>query len=732
MKYKISIIIAALAILVPFSAQAADIQIKKACSRGLFIRYTDCVSGKAVSRSSLQDGYALMPVENNAIHIATVGGRGAYGVDAILSDGTTATVASFNADADKITVNDYYAKLGWVASGRYVYPPSVGMQNADNLKYPIAELGNCKSKADCKIYCDKPENSLACVNYGEKAKLITPDEAQKARDFQDVIKGDGPGGCKDQTSCKSYCNNISKITECLAFAKKHQLADPALLAEGQKVSDALSKGAKLPGSCIDKASCDSYCKDTSHADECLAFAEKAGMMTPAELAMAKKVAPLLAKGETPGGCKDQKSCESYCADNSKINECADFAAKAGLISTEDAALAKKVGGKGPGGCKSKAECDTYCNKSENQTDCLNFAADNGLIPADQLAQIKDGMGRLRAGIDQAPEEAISCLKQNFGNDVIGKIQSGTFMPGSQGGSIIDNCFKAAMPQLKAKLDQALSMATPQVIQCLKDGLGSQGFADMQAGNALDPKLGDVARTCFESMKAEGMAKLRSGLSQMPAEMKVCVKDALGADKFAQVEAGTATDIGPEVQTIITKCASSTMAASVKAKLSEATGQMPAPIKACVEQNLGSIESLTQNITTSEAANAIGQKIQSAMQGIVQNCVKENMPAIPADMQGTIPGGMPNNIPSGFKIPEGVRQIPENTQIPRAVPTGGTSGGPVINYVPPTTQNTAYPVPAPIPPTSATQMPSIDCGQFAGIPSCDMAGQGRDACIKCKQ
>jgi hypothetical protein len=63
-----------------------------------------------------------------------------------------------------------------------------------NLIYPIAELGNCKDKDDCKIYCNDSNNTTACVNYAEKKNLFSQNDLQAAKKF--IATGaKGPGGC---------------------------------------------------------------------------------------------------------------------------------------------------------------------------------------------------------------------------------------------------------------------------------------------------------------------------------------------------------------------------------------------------------------------------------------------------------------------------------------------------------------------------------------------------------
>jgi hypothetical protein len=566
--------------------------------------------------------------------------------------------------------------------------------------YPIAELGNCTDENSCRAYCGKQENYAACTDYGQKNNIISAEDAAKAKEFADVLKGEGPGGCKDEASCRNYCDGVAHLSECVSFGEKHNLIPAAQLEQAKKVAKALQDGAKMPGQCTDNNSCQAYCAASEHADECLAFAEKAGFIPPEELAQAKKVLPLIKAGQSPGQCKTKAECEGYCADNSHITECINFAEKAGFVSKEEADMVRKIGGKGPGGCSSKAACDDYCNKTENQAACFDFAQKNGLIPEEKLKEMKEGMGRLRAGIAQMPEEMVSCLKDRLGNDIVGKIESGQFTPGPQTGDTINGCVQAGMPKLKEKMSAGLKMATPVVIQCLKTGLGEDGYQKIQNGEMPTPEAGDVTKKCFESMKTEGLSKLRTGLAQMPLEMKQCISDKLGADKISKIESGdTSVEIGPEVQDVIQGCVG-----SLKASMEQKLNQAPPEIQSCIRSKMGDIEAKAQNG---------GTGIQEDVQKYVQECMQNFKPqGIPQGM--TPPAGVPSaddikNFKPG-NVPDMKNYVPEG------IPEGG---GPPAGIMPPSGTGG--------PPTGDM------CANFTMVPSCSYVPEGvaRDACKKCK-
>jgi len=326
----------------------------------------------------------------------------------------------------------------------------VGLQYASKaataITYPIPELGSCKDQAACQIYCESKEHMLACVNYGEQKELLSKKEAELAKKaLQRITEGKTPGGCNSRESCDKFCrNNIKDMEECLGFAEELGVLPPDELAQAKKVAKALSDGASLPGSCSGKEACEDYCSKPQHIDECLAFAEKAGLFPAQDLAEARKVAKFLVKGETPGKCDSKESCQEYCDEDTHLDECVSFAEKAGLMSQEDLEMVKKTGGKGPGGCKGKDACEEYCNDPAHAEECLNFAKEKNLLTKEEREIADHGYEQLREALDKAPAETQAdlkvCLNQVF-NGQLSAVLSGSQKITKGQGEQIQPCFK---------------------------------------------------------------------------------------------------------------------------------------------------------------------------------------------------------------------------------------------------------------------------------------------------
>jgi hypothetical protein len=317
---------------------------------------------------------------------------------------------------------------------------------ADEINFPIEELGNCQNKEECRIYCENWEHIEECVTFAEAHNLFSPEELAEAKKVKKALV-EGvlpPGGCSSPTQCKAYCEQPTVIEECIDFAEKIGIIPPEEAREARLVRKAMLAGIPFPGDCRTKKNCDAYCSQPNHMKECFSYACKIGILSSGECSRGTKTISLMAKGESPGGCKSKEECEAYCAKESHKEECVSFASKAGLISEEEAEIQRKTGGVGPGGCKSKEECDAFCNNPANQETCFEFAAQYGLIPQEEIQKMRESVGQMQKGLEFATPEVIECLNSTVGPEVVAKIRSGNFMPTPQIGEQIKSCFDKYM------------------------------------------------------------------------------------------------------------------------------------------------------------------------------------------------------------------------------------------------------------------------------------------------
>ncbi|MEK7572683.1 MAG: hypothetical protein AAB493_02420 [Patescibacteria group bacterium] len=350
-----------------------------------------------------------------------------------------------------ISISAYIISFG-ILAGSLIFSIALAGTMTDindaNIQYPISELGNCQNKNTCKSYCDKSANMASCIAFAEKNNLMTEKEINSAKKFINAEEK-GPGGCATKDSCETYCDDISHINECVAYAEKTGILSSQELEEAKQVQSAIAKGVKPPPCknkkecdvycddpnnmkvcvafgeaagflkgkeledvkkmmtaiekgatplpCKGKEACDTYCSQPDNMEACINFAQAAGFMTPKEAEESQKVLSAIKKGVKPPACKGKKECDKYCTEDSHVEECIAFSVAAGFMSEKDAEMARKTGGKGPGGCKGKDECDAFCKNPENQETCFNFGKENGLISPEQIKEMEGENNKFQPG-----------------------------------------------------------------------------------------------------------------------------------------------------------------------------------------------------------------------------------------------------------------------------------------------------------------------------------------------
>ncbi|MDP2651774.1 MAG: hypothetical protein Q8O94_01420 [bacterium] len=340
--------------------------------------------------------------------------------------------------------------FGLVLSVTIVANGAFAQTTPDTISYPVAELGNCKSKDACKAYCDDPNHIDACVTFAEKNNMMSSEQLAEAKQVQAAIeKGVKPPACKGKKECDAYCEEPSHMKECIAFGEASGFLKGKDLEDAKKMVTAIDNGA-TPPACKGKQACDAYCSDRSHIEACMTFAQAAGMMTPEEAQNSEKMIAAIKKGVLPPDCKGKEACDAYCAEPAHTDECINFSIAAGFMTEKEAEMAKKTGGKGPGGCIGKDVCDEFCNNQDNQKTCMNFAKDNGMISEEELKRMEDGQQKFKESMQNLPSEVASCMKEVFGSDTFEKIISGQTMPPKDMPDKMGTCFSKMGPPPEGK------------------------------------------------------------------------------------------------------------------------------------------------------------------------------------------------------------------------------------------------------------------------------------------
>ncbi|HEY4504817.1 MAG TPA: hypothetical protein VJI73_03530 [Candidatus Paceibacterota bacterium] len=366
-----------------------------------------------------------------------------------------------------------------------------------DITFPVVELDNCENKEACFAYCEDAEHLEACVFFAETNGLMSAEEAKRARSFGIALAGEGgPGACRNEEECKLYCSSIAHIDECVSFAERQGHSD-SQVEEGKRIRDYLKSGGTMPGGCTSKNTCEAYCSNVTHMEECIAFAEKVDIVmrdghtgediSPEKL---RQIMTLMQDGKTPGGCTSKEACENYCQGGDHFDECIVFGEQLGFVSAEEAAVARKTGGKGPGGCQSRESCDTFCNDPANQNACFEFARAHGLVGEKSLEQIQKGATKIKQSLSGAPPEVKDCINVILGPEATEKALSGNFLPGPGVGERLHECF------------QMQGFPSPEV------STNGPGLDENQNG---------------ENGKGFGVPTIDSFLGNLPTEVADCVR-----------------------------------------------------------------------------------------------------------------------------------------------------------------------------------------------------------------
>lgn len=165
-------------------------------------------------------------------------------------------------------------------------------EKLSGLTFPIAELGNCGSLAECEVYCNQPDHHQACNAYA------------KAHGFEPQGGMAGPGGCSTSEECDAYCSNPAHREECDAAWQKYCAPHP----DWPKCQKGPGGG---PGGCTSDEECRAYCEAHPDDEECRRGREEWCQQHPDEC-----------KGfEGPGGCMSEEECRLYCEQNPDDAEC---------------------------------------------------------------------------------------------------------------------------------------------------------------------------------------------------------------------------------------------------------------------------------------------------------------------------------------------------------------------------------------------------------------------------
>lgn len=156
---------------------------------------------------------------------------------------------------------------------------------ADRARKFLSQTGPGGCQGDeCKNYCEDPAHTEECLSFAVEKGMINDEQAARMRKMREVAERGGPGGCKGE-ECRTYCEDESRRDECFVFARENGLI-------GEKEIEGYETGKKIrakleteggPGGCKSEKECHSYCSDASRVEECVTFGARSTGKSPEEI-----------------------------------------------------------------------------------------------------------------------------------------------------------------------------------------------------------------------------------------------------------------------------------------------------------------------------------------------------------------------------------------------------------------------------------------------------------------
>ncbi len=268
---------------------------------------------------------------------------------------------------------------------KYVINQNILGEETVNITYPINELGSCQSAEKCFLYCAQPQNQAACLDYAKKNGLVkeTDDSSDEPPSPEVLTAAAQELGCSSRDTCMAICNDQNNFEKCHNFAEKHKLRKPSDNESSGPPPQVMLR-AKSELGCMNETSCMNFCNNPENSEICFEFAKKHELLAKEEIEKhdeyLQKREELMTEAKKELGCDSPQSCQAFCQNKENLSKCASLTSKIGAPPSQNNMQNAGSGGEGisnpisgqlgPGGCATETECKAYCTKNPN--DCKGF------------------------------------------------------------------------------------------------------------------------------------------------------------------------------------------------------------------------------------------------------------------------------------------------------------------------------------------------------------------------
>ncbi len=299
---------------------------------------------------------------------------------------------------------------------------------------PDGVCGNAPDPvAACGAFCNDQANMETCIAYGEKHNLFPKEELAEARKVRDALRSGAklPDGCTNAELCKQTCENpptIEIAKQCFRFAEKAGLLpDDVDIAMAEKAFEAIRSGKTPFKSLKDFQKCDDPA-DEATIQACVNFGLENGLIPEKEAEILRKTG-----GRGPGGCFG-KTCETYCDDPAHEDECIRFAEEYDLIPPEEKAQMQEGIQKFQEGLNQAPPEVRECLKATVGSEVLDQIAAGTKRPSRDLGEkmrtcfesffMERDAAREQTMGPAFPPEVKQCLVERLGPDFMERMKNG--------------------------------------------------------------------------------------------------------------------------------------------------------------------------------------------------------------------------------------------------------------------------------------------------------------------
>src|SRR3989344_8315727 len=235
-------------------------------------------------------------------------------------------------------------------------------------RYPLRELGSCRDAKECSFYCQIPKNYPSCWSFGKyilNGNVLgetTVSDETIAKENNVTFPIADLGNCNSVAECRQFCAVETNRAACKEFALKKKL----LKAKVKTIKQDLLNTARKELGCVSAAACFEFCLNEANRDACQAFGEKYSLVKKAAVAAQAILPEVLQKSRLELGCSNEASCKNLCEHPDNQKKCAAFAKKYTLRQKQS----KMTTSSALKGCQTEEECRQECRLNPDQ--CPGF------------------------------------------------------------------------------------------------------------------------------------------------------------------------------------------------------------------------------------------------------------------------------------------------------------------------------------------------------------------------